>query len=52
MMATPSRRLPTRRPLALLYCAAVDRNTRGAPINWRFTTRDARIKLDRIYPKL
>jgi hypothetical protein len=28
------------------------RDTRGAPINWRFTTEDARIKLLRLYPKL
>lgn len=28
------------------------RNQRGAPINWRFTTEDARIKLTRLYPKL
>ena len=28
------------------------RNNRGAPINWRFTTEDARIKLIRLYPKL
>jgi len=28
------------------------RNQRGAPINWRFTTEDARIKLIRLYPKL
>jgi len=28
------------------------RNTRGAPINWHFTTEDARIKLTRLYPKL
>ena len=28
------------------------RNTRGAPINWRFTTENARIKLLRLYPKL
>ena len=28
------------------------RNNRGAPINWRFTTEDARIKLRRLYPKL
>jgi len=27
------------------------RNTRGAPVNWRFTTEDARIKLTRLYPK-
>jgi hypothetical protein len=29
-----------------------DRNNRGAPVNWRFTTEDARIKLTRLYPKL
>ena len=28
------------------------RNNRGAPINWRFTTEDARVKLLRSYPKL
>ena len=28
------------------------RNTRGAPIHWHFTTEDARIKLTRLYPKL
>ena len=27
-----------------------DRNTRGAPINWQFTTEKARIKLKRLYP--
>ena len=29
-----------------------DRNNRGAPVNWRFTTEDARVKLTHIYPKL
>jgi len=29
-----------------------DRNYRGAPVNWRFTTDDARIKLTHLYPKL
>lgn len=29
-----------------------DRNNRGAPINWRFTSEDARIKLVRLYPQL
>jgi len=29
-----------------------DRNHRGAPVNWRFTTKDARIKLSRLHPKL
>ena len=28
------------------------RNNRGAPVNWRFTAEDARIKLARLYPKL
>jgi hypothetical protein len=28
------------------------RNQRGAPVHWRFTTKDARIKLIRLYPKL
>jgi hypothetical protein len=28
------------------------RNNRSVPIDWRFTTEDARIKLKRIYPKL
>jgi hypothetical protein len=28
------------------------RNQRGAPVNWRFKTEDARIKLLRLYPKL
>jgi len=29
-----------------------DRNNRGAPVNWRFTADNARIKLTRLYPKL
>lgn len=28
----------------------VERNNSGANINWRFTTKDARIKLKRLYP--
>ncbi len=28
------------------------RNTQNATINWRFTTKDARIKLRRLYPTL
>lgn len=28
------------------------RNLRGAPINWHFTTEDARVKLTRLYPNL
>jgi uncharacterized small protein (DUF1192 family) len=27
-----------------------ERNTKGATVNWRFTTSDARIKLKRLYP--
>jgi len=29
-----------------------ERNNRGTPVNWRFTTEDARIKLTHIYQKL
>lgn len=29
-----------------------DRNNRPTPIDWRFTTEDARIKLKRLYPNL
>ncbi len=29
-----------------------DRNNRAKPINWRFTTENARIKLKRLYPNL
>jgi hypothetical protein len=29
-----------------------ERNRRGVPINWRFTTPEARIKLNHLYPKL
>jgi hypothetical protein len=28
------------------------RNLRQTPIDWRFTTADARIKLKRLYPSL
>jgi hypothetical protein len=27
-----------------------ERNERGVPVRWRFTTADARIKLRRLYP--
>lgn len=30
----------------------IDRNRKGADINWRFTTEDARIKLRRLYQKI
>ena len=29
-----------------------DRNNRGSKINWQFTTKDARIKLKKLYPEL
>jgi hypothetical protein len=29
-----------------------DRNNRRPKITWQFTTKDARIKLKRLYPKL
>jgi hypothetical protein len=28
------------------------RNTAEAKVNWRFTTKDARIKLKRLYPSI
>jgi hypothetical protein len=28
------------------------RNAKGATVNWRFTTADARIKLKRLYPSI
>lgn len=31
---------------------AAARNSRGASVDWRFTTDDARIKLKRLYPSL
>ena len=30
----------------------VDRNTKGAAANWRFTSEDARIKLHKLYPSI
>jgi hypothetical protein len=30
----------------------IDRNRKGADINWRLTTEDARIKLRRLYQKI
>jgi hypothetical protein len=47
------RRIPTIEHVrAELAAWQADRNHRGAPINWRFTADDARIKLRRLYPKL
>lgn len=45
------RRVPDRTFLkAEVATWVVERNAKGAPINWRFTTEDARIKLRRLYP--
>lgn len=48
-----NRRIPSRERLQSEVSAwESDRNTRGAPIHWRFTNENARIKLTRLYPKL
>jgi hypothetical protein len=48
-----ARRIPDLATMQREVCAwQQHRNTRGAPINWRFTSDDARIKLLRLYPKL
>jgi hypothetical protein len=48
-----NRRIPSREHLQNEVSAwESDRNTRGAPIHWRFTNENARIKLTRLYPKL
>jgi len=45
------RRVPDRTTLEQEVAAwVVARNAKGAPIDWRFTTDDARIKLRRLYP--
>ena len=48
-----NRRIPTQECMRTQIAAwQADRNNRGAPINWRFTAEDARIKLTRLYPQL
>lgn len=48
-----NRRIPSRERLRIEVAAwETARNTRGAPIHWRFTNENARIKLTRLYPKL
>ena len=48
-----NRRIPSLALMRSEVCAwQTPRNTRGAPVHWRFTTEDARIKLTRLYPKL
>ena len=47
------RRIPSATEMRRQIAAwQADRNTRGAPVNWRFATEDARIKLTRLYPQL
>ncbi len=47
------RRLPSSQEMQREIAAwQSHRNHRGAPVNWCFTTKDARIKLTRLYPKL
>ena len=47
------RRIPSIEVMRSEICAwQRHRNNRCAPINWRFATEDARIKLTRLYPKL
>ncbi len=47
------RRIPSTRQMRREIAAwQSDRNHRGAPVNWHFTSKDARIKLTRLYPKL
>lgn len=48
-----NRRIPSRERLQTEISAWESaRNNRGAPIHWRFTNQNARIKLTRLYPKL
>jgi hypothetical protein len=36
----------------ILAAWEAERNTKATKVNWRFTTKDARIKLKRLYPSL
>ena len=48
-----SRRIARRRTLdEQAQCWARDRNEKGACVDWRFTTDDARVKLRRLYPSV
>ena len=47
------RRVPDKKTLKQEATAwAERRNAKGASVNWRFTTEDARIKLKRLYPSI
>lgn len=48
-----NRRIPTREELAEEVKAwQNERNAQRATVNWRFSSADARIRLERLYPKL
>ena len=48
-----SQRIPTLSVLQrIVGCWEATRNAKGASVNWRFTTPDARIKLARLYPSI
>jgi hypothetical protein len=47
------RRIPDRETLGREVAAwEAECNALGGPVNWRFTTEDARVKLKRLYPSL
>ena len=47
------RRIPDKEPLTREVAAwARQRNTAACRIDWQFTTQDARIKLQRLYPSI
>lgn len=47
------RRIPDRETLEREVAAwEQERNALGGPVNWRFTTDDARVKLKRLYPSI
>jgi hypothetical protein len=47
------RRIPDRKMLEHEVAAwEAERNALGGPVNWRFTTEDARVKLKRLYPSI
>ena len=47
------RRIPDRETLEREGAAwEAERNALGGPVNWRFTTEDARVRLKRLYPSL
>jgi transposase len=48
-----NRRIPDRETLEREVAAwEAERNALGGPVNWRFTTEDARVKLKRLYPSI